>query len=192
MIIRHLTENANVKNTTSDTTTTDTQTKTDFDRTRRLALKMIGGTAVMATGAALSTSAYALGSAASEVEETLAADIVNHHRPGAELTIALSVDPEPTIRITNHSDKLIILRHVHPGIIHAGRKTFDINSMFERSSYAIGAGRSRVVAVPETIATQAERKFPRHLYRNKPQRIVAVTGRNYSGILANSTRSFFA
>ena len=184
--------------TTPEDMTTDKPADTNdsgFDQNRRLALKMMGGTAVIATGAALPAFAHDCGfladTSSAKTEDT-AIEIVNHHRPGAELTIALSVDPEPTIRITNHSDKLIILRHVHPGIIHAGYKTFDINSVFERSSYAIGAGRSRVVSVKETTATQAERPYPRHLYRNKPQRIVAVTGRNSAGILANSTRSFFA
>ena len=171
------------------------QSDSGVDRERRLALKMIGGTAVLATSAALS-SAHALNSlspdAVDAASDSDTIDTVGHHRPGAELTISLSVDPEPTIRITNHSDKLIILRHVYPGIIHAGAKTFDVNSIFEGSAYAIGAGRSRVVSVGETVATQAERDFPRHLYARQPQRIVAVTGRNYAGILANSTRSFFA
>lgn len=168
------------------------QSDSGFDRKRRLALKMIGGTAVLATGAAFSTAHALSTNAADAATDTAAIDTVGHHRPGAELTISLSVDPEPTIRITNHSDKLIILRHVYPGIIHAGAKTFDVNSIFEGSAYAIGAGRSRVVSVGETVATQAERDFPRHLYAKKPQRIAAVTGRNYAGILANSTRSFFA
>lgn len=182
-------------NTISDATTgtLNNEHDADFDQNRRLALKMIGGTAVIATGAVISSPlhAYNCTHGAQKPQEE-AVELVNHNRPGAELTIALSIDPEPTIRITNHSGKLIILRHVHPGIIHAGYKTFDINSIFELSSYAIGAGKSRVIPVKETTATQAEKSFPKHLYRNKPQRIVAVTGRNASGLLANSTRSFFA
>jgi len=182
---------ATTKATGLDDQALDDRANAEFNRNRRLALKMIGGTAVLATGAAYS-SAYALSSLTPDVDETVATESVTHSRHGAELTISLSVEPEPTIRITNHSNKLIIVRHVHPGIIHAGAKTFDINSVFERSAYALGAGRSRVISVGETTATQAEREFPRHLYANKPQRIVAVTGYNYSGILANSTRSYFA
>ncbi len=195
MIIQHLTGKHHVKANSNDTTTnhseTDLHAGTGFDANRRLALKMIGGTAVLATGAAY-TSAYALGTASTGVEETTPISAATPARTGAELSISLSVDPEPTIRITNHSNKLVIVRHVHPGIIHAGENAYDINSLFVGSAYAIGAGRSRTMAVKKTSAIQPERDFPRHLYANKPQRIVAVTGRNYAGILANSTRSFFA
>jgi hypothetical protein len=163
---------------------------------RRLVLKMIGGTAVLASGALHSTAAALTGPLTASAEDgtqptEMAATNVRRG-PGAELTISLSVDPVPTIRMTNHSDRLIIVRHVHPGLIHAGATAYDINSIFERSAYAIGAGRSRWVEVKETSQTQAERPFPRHLYAKKPQQIVAVTGRNHAGILANSTRSYYA
>ena len=175
---------------TTNHTSTDSLHGNAFDPGRRLALKMIGGTAVLATGTAYST-AHALSDLTTgEQVNTTEASVTT--RTGAELSISLSVDPEPTIRMTNHSNKLLIVRHVHPGIIHAGKNAYDINSIFERSAYAIGAGRSRTVSVQKTSAIQPERDFPRHLYANKPQRIVAVTGRNYSGLLANSTRSFFA
>lgn len=166
-------------------------TDTEFDKERRMVLKMIGGTAVLSTAALHSTAAALTPLSEEAVAGTTGTPVIRRN-PGADLTISLSVDPEPTIRLTNHSDRLIIVRHVHPGLIHAGAKAYDINSIFERSAYAIGAGRSRLVTVKETEHTQAERPYPRHLFRNKPQQIVAVTGRNYTGILANSTRSYYA
>lgn len=165
-------------------------TDTEFDKDRRMVLKMIGGTAVLST-AALHSTAAALTSSGDAIADHIETPVIKRS-PGADLTISLSVDPEPTIRLTNHSDRLIIVRHVHPGLIHAGAKAYDINSIFERSAYAIGAGRSRLVPVKETTHTQAERPYPRHLFKNKPQQIVAVTGRNHAGILANSTRSYYA
>ena len=162
-----------------------------IDHKKRTTLKVIGGAAAVAAIPSIASAGNCLHGGA-YTEQHAAESIVVPINNGAELTIALSVDPEPTIRMTNHSNQLVIVRHVYPGIIHAGDVAFDINSIFANSAYAIGAGRSRTVKIQPTSHTQAETDYPRHLYRNKPQRIVAVTGRNKRGVLANSTRSFFA
>jgi len=112
---------------------------------------------------------------------------------GTELTIALSVEPEPAVRLTNHSRQLIIVRHVYPGIVHAGDQTFDINSIFEKCAYAIRSGSSRDVVIQPTANTTAETRFPGHLYRKQPhRRLAAVTGRDHNGRLAKSSQSYFA
>lgn len=161
------------------------------DTKKRTTLKFLGGSAIIATTPSIVLAGNCQHGIPGEAHAELE-DIIVPVTTGAELTIALSIDPEPTVRMTNHSNKLVIVKHVHPGIVHAGAVTFDINSIFENSAYAIGAGTSRNVLIKPTTATQAETGFPLHLYRNQPQRIVAVTGRDRNGRLANSTRSFFA
>lgn len=159
------------------------------DIKKRNTLKALGGSAVIAVAPSAVSAVCLHGEKYQTAMEEIVVPVTSS---GTELTIALSVDPIPTVRLTNHSNKLVIVRHVYPGIVHAGKQAFDINSIFERSGYAIGAGRSREVAIKPTVHTAAETEFPRHLYRNKPQRVAAVTGRDHRGILANSSRSFFS
>ncbi len=162
-----------------------------IDTKKRTTLKVLGGSAIIATAPSLALAGGCKHGIPGEAHAELE-NIVVPVSSGAELTISLAIDPEPTIRLTNHSNKLIIVKHVHPGIVHAGELTFDINSIFQNSAYAIGAGTSRNVLIKPTYATQAETDFPLHLYRKQPQRIVAVTGRDKQGRLGNSTRSYFA
>ncbi len=154
---------------------------------RRTVLKVLGGTAVIATMPSFANGSVIDISGKSRCNKQTIAISAD-----SELVVALSVDPDPTIELINNSDKLVIVRHVHPGIIHAGKKTFDINSIFARSAYAIGAGRTRRVKIEPTYATQAEVQFPRHKYANQPQRLVSVTGTNQRGMVVNSSRSFYA
>ncbi len=161
------------------------------DQKKRTTLKILSGSAaVMAASSSLAVAGnciYGADKSHTAMEETVV-PVSN----GTELTISLSVEPEPAVRITNHSKKLLIVRHVYPGIVHAGDQTFDINSIFENSAYAIGAGSSRNVLIKPTANTTAETSYPKHLFQKQPQRQVAVTGRDRQGKLANSTRSFFA
>ena len=112
---------------------------------------------------------------------------------GSELSLSLLVDEESILTIENQTDRLIIVRHVYPGIVHAGKQTFDINSVFKRSAYAIGAGRSRSMPIEQTFSTQAETAYPRHQYTNKPIRVASLIAQSSEGsLVANSSRSFFA
>jgi len=153
------------------------------DMKKRSTLKIITGAAAIAATPSIASAGNFIDGA--DNEQAAVEEIVVPVNTGTELTISLSVEPEPTIRLTNH-------RHVYPGIVHAGEQTFDINSIFFRCAYAVSAGRSRTVKIEPTISTQVETAYPRQLYSNKPQRMVAITGRDRSGKLANSTRSFFA
>ena len=160
------------------------------DTNKRNTLKVLGGSAVIAAAPSVVTATclYHDEINQSELEEIT----VPVTASGTELTISLSLDPEPSVLLTNHSKQLIIVRHVYPGIVRAGDQTFDINSIFERCAYAIRAGSSRDVPIESTASTSVETSFPRHLYRKYPQRSVAVTGRDHNGRLANSTHGFFA
>jgi len=165
-------------------------TKHMTDMKKRSTLKIITGAAAIAATPSIASAGNFIDGA--DNEQAAVEEIVVPVNTGTELTISLSVEPEPTIRLTNHSKQLLIVRHVYPGIVHAGEQTFDINSIFFRCAYAVSAGRSRTVKIEPTISTQVETAYPRQLYSNKPQRMVAITGRDRSGKLANSTRSFFA
>ena len=160
------------------------------DSKKRKTLKVLGGSAVIAVAPGVITANSLYRSEASQPE--LDEITVPVYSSGTELTISLSVDPEPAVQLTNHSKQLIIVRHVYPGIVHAGNQTFDINSIFERCAYAIRSGTSRNVLIEPASGTSVETSFPRHLYRKQPERLVAVTGRDHNGRLAKSSRSIFA
>lgn len=159
------------------------------DTKKRNTLKLLGGSAVVAVAPGIVSANCLHDDEASQA--ALEEIIVPVTSSGTELTIALSVDPEPAVRLTNHSKQLIIVRHVYPGIVHAGDQTFDINSIFERCAYAIRAGSSRNVVIEPTASTSVETSFPGQLNNQQPQRIAAITGRDHNGRLANSSRSFF-
>ena len=159
------------------------------DQAKRNTLIMLGGTAVVSAVPALASAGSLC---ALPINGELAAQptIIPVANEGLELSIQLNIDDESSLTITNNTSKLIIIRHLHPGIVHAGRKTFDINSVFDRSAYAIGAGRSRTMPITETYSTQAELKYPRNT-KNK-LRVAKLVAHSSEGLMTNSTRSFYA
>ena len=156
-----------------------------FDPKKRHTLKLLSGTAMVASMPALAMNA-GQSSAASDGRE------VRLSGEGAELSFSLHVDEKAVLKMSNNTDRLIIVRHVHPGIVHAGEQTFDINSAFQRSAYEISAGHTRSVVLEPVNHLAGEVDFPRARYRKMPQRIVSVTGSDERGLLVNSTRSFYA
>lgn len=98
---------------------------------------------------------------------------------------------EAWITITNHSNKVVIVKHVYPGLIHAGRVAYNINSIFANSACGIDAGRSRSFKVEPVNTTHAETDFPRHLFSNQPLRIAHTTGHDDRGLIVQSTRTVY-
>jgi len=103
---------------------------------KRQTLKVMGaGVAVAATPLSVATLGWPNVSladqqiihdeATSSMYEDIELPMITH----AELSIALRVDPNPVLVMGNNTDELIIVRHVHPGIVHAGDRAFDINSV---------------------------------------------------------------
>jgi|GEM_PF-1625076 len=162
------------------------------DIKKRKTLKVITGSAVIAVASPVVSAACIHGSEHSVTQTDPEDIIVPVTSSGTELSVSLSVEPEPIVRLTNNSDRLIIVRHVYPGIVHAGDKAFNINSIFERCAYAISPGTSREAAISPTVHTAEETTFPRHLYRKQPQRVAAVTGHDNNGMIVNSSRSFYS
>ncbi len=159
------------------------------DTNKRNALKLLGGSAVIASVPSLA----AAGSSQNSYEaEYKTADNIVLANAGTEMSIALSIDSLPTVTLTNHSKQPIALRHIHPGIVHAGANAYDLNSIFSGEALTITAGASRSFKIKPTYATQAETDFPRHLYRKQPQRVVAVRGTDRHGEFVNSSRSFYS
>ena len=156
-----------------------------MDHKKRTTLKIISGTAAVAM---LPTAAFAHGDSCIKLTSTQKQISTG---VGAELTVELDLVGEPTLLLTNNTDDLIIVRHVHPGIVHAGENSFDINSVFARCAYAIRPGTTRRMEISPTSSAQAEINFPRQRYRNQPQRLVSVTAQGHQGMLVNSSRSFY-
>jgi len=161
------------------------------DINKRNAIKAIGGTAAIASMPSLAVaSAGLLGENSNKHSATQS--VVVPLNTGTELSISMSLEGVPSLTLTNHSNQLIVVRHVHPGIVHAGTRTFDLNAIFSTGAHSIDAGSSRTFNIEPTSSTQAQIDFPRHLYRNKPQRVVTVRGADHIGEVIHSSRSFYS
>lgn len=160
------------------------------DLKKRITLKTISGAAALVAAPAIATAGNCFHGDAHKA--SMVSQAIPPTTSNAELSIALTVDTQPTLCLTNHSNKPLQLKHVYPGTIHAGEKTFDINSILGGDALTLGAGETRTLNIKPNKKLQAEVSFPREQYRHKPQRIVAVTGKDSKGDIVNSTRSFFA
>lgn len=163
------------------------------DVNKRYALKALCGSAVIAVASPGTTAASLQGNELSNAayQTTMEDIIVPVISSATELSIDLSIEPEPTVKFTNHSNQLIIVRHVYPGIVHVGKQAFNINSIFEKCAYAVDVGKSRQIAIKPTLHTATETGLPRHLNRQKTQRVAALTGRDNRGLIANSSQRFY-
>lgn len=163
------------------------------DTNKRIALKFLGGAAVISSvqSVALATGIPPLAiDSDKSINSPGKTDSALNTSP--ELTIEISIDPTPVVRLTNNSEEQIVVRHLHPGIVNAGARAFDLNSIFSEAACTIEAESSRDFEIKPVPNTQAETPFPRHLYRNQPQRVVAVKGHDLHGLIVNSSRSFYA
>ena len=110
-----------------------------------------------------------------------------------DIRLELLVAQQPTVRISNDSSHTATVRHIHPGIVHAGTRTFNINSLFTKGPVTIKPGHSITLALQtETTGTIAETDFPRHRYAGLPQQIARLRGVDERGAIVDSTRSFYS
>ena len=116
---------------------------------------------------------------------------LNKTNGNEELKITLLLGDEPKMRVTNNSNSLSILRRIHPGVVHAGDKSYDLNHALVKSAYAIGAGLSRLIPI-----TEVDNTSPNYAYytnnSHKPLRPAAITSDNTDGRVLNSSRVFVA
>lgn len=162
------------------------------DLTKRAILKTFGGVAAVAATPGIASATTHNTLLNNGIDTQSVKEIIVPINGGAEISIALSVDAEPTIQLSNNSNKTISVKHVHPGIINAGTRSFDINAIFSNGPRAIKAGETQSIRVKPIAKLQAETPFPRERYRNQPQRIASVTGKDHIGEIVNSTRSFYS
>lgn len=108
-----------------------------------------------------------------------------------ELDISLTFDGAPMMKVTNTTDTLTIVRRIHPGIVHVGEKSYDLNQSLLSSAYAIGAGKSRLIPLIEATQTAAEPVLAAR-YGNKPFRVASMTSDYGQGKALNSSRTLFA
>lgn len=164
---------------------------TPIDAAKRQSLKIMTGSALIG-GTAL-TAALPLVANASQTAAPVVSTLELNTQ--SELSVHLTVDPQPSITLTNNSNQPITLKHVYPGIVHAGHHSFDINEVFAKygsGGYTIEVGESRTVRVTPVASTQKEVAFPRQRYARQPLRVAAVTGNDRKGLVVNSSRSFYA
>ena len=180
--------------TSSDGTSSENSTmqQTSVDQAKRNTLKVLSGTSLVACipSIALSTtgSPHRFIGENSETTTSLKQAGIS----SSELSISLSLDPEPVVTFSNHTDRVIIVSHVYPGLVHTGYRVFDINSLFDTCSYAVDANKSRSIAIEPTQALHEQSNPIREKYRNQRLRVAALTATDQTGLLANSTRSFYS
>jgi len=155
------------------------------DSSKRRSLKSLGVMMATPMVPAMAIPAYA---AEKTVEVTAP---LNKMIGNEELSITLLLGDKPMMRVTNNSDSLSILRRMHPGVVHAGAKSYDLNHALVSSSYAIGAGLSRLIPITEASSISANyQHYVNHNHR--PLRLAAITADNTDGRILNGSRAFFA
>jgi len=124
-----------------------------------------------------------------DASETNAA--LNKTNGNEELSISLILGDKPMMRVTNNTDSVSILRRVHPGVVHAGANTFDLNHALSSSAYAIGAGRSRLIPIEQASSSSANYT---HYSSTKglPLRLASISSDNKEGRILDSSRIFIA
>jgi len=153
------------------------------DISKRTTLKIIAGSATAVALPVSLSAANAVGVASTKLPATTPIEIDT--TAGLQLTLTLGDQPE--LHMTNNTDELIILRHIHPGIVHVGDRTFNLNSVFEKSWTAIEAGRTRRKPIEQIAATTPETRFAPGVYqegRLKPAQVVGYV--NDEKVLSSS------
>jgi len=155
------------------------------DRSKRHSLKSIG--ALMAVpivpAVAIPTTAQAK---TTDVRMPLNKDVANE-----ELSIVLLLSDKPMMRVTNNSRSLSILRRIHPGVVHAGTKTYDLNHALLSSSYAIGALSSRLIPITEASSSNSANDAKYTSNSRKPLRLATISVDNMDGRVSSLSHAFF-
>lgn len=152
------------------------------DIQKRRTMAIIAG-----TGAALALPSLA--SAGQPIQPHKSDVTLDSGNPNVE--IVLSLDNSPTIFIRNNTEKVVIIKHVYPGVVHANGKTFDINSLFERSATAVAANHTRRLPIEEISPLAKERAFPKGLIGSKPVRMVKADQHGLSNEVTIAHRNYF-
>jgi len=93
--------------------------------------------------------------------------------------------------MTNNTDDIVIVRHVHPGIVHVGDRTFNLNSVFEKNATGIGVGETRRKSIMPVAATTAETRFAPGVYKEGRLKPAQVVGYVNEEKVLNSSRFYY-
>ncbi len=149
------------------------------DSSKRRSLKSIGGIMAMPMVGAAAMPAV---SHAKSVDAQTFKQISGNE----ELSISLELGSNPKMLVTNNSKSMTILRSVHPGVVHAGDTSYDLNHSLMSSSYALRPGGTRAIPITEAIGPVAE---PNKLSK-RSMKLAAISSDNTHGRVLNS-RVFF-
>jgi len=154
------------------------------DSNKRRTLLTLGGIAAVPLASGLLASQ----TVAAGIERHISTQVLS----GSDsLAIAIIPGDAPMMRVTNTSDKLAIVRHIYPGTAKVGMHSYDLNSAFKNSAYAIGAQRSRLIPVSRIANTMATETLPTR-YKHKPIKMATVSSNTIFGTSAPSSHAFFA
>lgn len=107
-----------------------------------------------------------------------------------ELDIQLMFNDAPMMKVTNTTDSLTILRQIHPGIVHVGGTSYDLNKSLLSSAYAVGAGQSRVIPLIEAAGAPAEPELAAR-YGRRPTQVASITSYDKHNSPLSSAQAVF-
>jgi len=155
------------------------------DTSKRNTLKIIAGTAAVVAVPVASASVPS--SSAGKVPATTSIEIDS--TSGLQLT--LTTGDQPELHMTNNTDDVIIVRHVHPGIVHVGDRTFNLNSVFDKNATGIRAGETRRKPIAQIAATTPETRFAPGVYKEGRLKPAQVVGYLNEEKVLNSSRFYY-
>lgn len=136
------------------------------DNNKRQSLKTLGAfTALPVVTATMSSPTAMADTRAKEVANNSASSPINLFSESQQLIISLHFDGAPVMEVTNTSERLAVVRRIHPGTINVDGINYDLNQALLGGAMAIGAGATRIIAIAETDSKLSE---PTHL--NLPTR----------------------
>lgn len=157
------------------------------DTNKRTTLKIIAGSAVAAAIPVSLASANVPKSTAKNSAATTTIEIDS--TSGLQLT--LTTGDQPELHMTNNTDDVIIVRHVHPGIVHVGDRTFNLNSVFDKNATGIRAGETRRKPIAQIAATTPETRFAPGVYKEGRLKPAHVVGYLNEEKVLNSSRFYY-
>ncbi len=118
-----------------------------------------------------------------------------------QLSITLELSGAPTMRVTNNSSSMTILKRINPGVVVVGDTRYDLNHSLYNSAHGFRADESRTFAIKEVVAGMAQPRFSAQ-YANKPRlkhqrskqilKIADVALGGSNGLALNTSKVFFS
>jgi len=154
-----------------------------IDNRKRLTLKIFVGASSLPLLSKIATASNSTDAIGVPVDSNLAS-------ANPDLDITFIEGSKPMIKVQNVTGKLAILRHIQPGTITVGRKSYDLNSSLLHSAYAIGAGKIRYIPVNEVGVSECSLCLSER-YFNRPLRMASIQAERYKNRQLNISKLAF-